>query len=223
MIFVGIDEAGRGPVIGPMVIAMAVLSPKKQEFLIKKGVVDSKLLTQKKIFELEKLIKKNVLQYETISIPAKEIDALMQKFSLNEIEAVKIGKLISKLKIEPDTIIVDSPDINPQNFVLRIKKYCSVPCKLLSQHKADLNYTACATASILAKSKREKELKALKKEYGDFGSGYPGDPKTKKFLMDFLKKNRFLPEIVRKTWTTSKNAVNSLHQKKLFEYHSFKY
>jgi ribonuclease HII len=213
--FIGIDDAGRGPVIGPMVLAGIFIKKEDIKDLKILGVKDSKLIAPKKRNQIfNELISKYSHHFELCS--PEEIDNFP---NLNHLEAIKVGIIINKFleemkkkKIKTDDvkIIVDCPSINTRSWrdyllnTLNDKKV-----KLLCEHKADFNYPVVGAASIIAKENREKEVEILKKKIGDFGSGYPSDPKTIEFLknnLELLRKGKFL----REKWGTVKN----LEQKK---------
>ncbi len=217
MLVAGIDEAGRGPVIGPMIMAITVIEKQEEEKLKKLGVTDSKLLTEKKRTELLPKIKKIVSEHKLIKINANEIDEFLVRKSLNELEAIKAAQLINSLETTPDLVLIDSPDVIESNFEKRIQKYLNKKTKIISQHKADLNYLIVGAASIIAKTKRDEELKKLSEKFAhDLGTGYPHDEKTIKFIQNYLNKNNTLPNCVRKTWETSKRIINEKYQQKLF-------
>ncbi len=218
MLVLGIDEAGRGPVIGPMVIAGVLLEKKAEKELKNAGVKDSKLLSKKRRKELEKIIKEKATEVKTIIIPAKEIDSLRKKMSLNEIEAMKIGRLISSFSEKPGLIIIDLVDPSELDFLKRLKKYVTFPCRIKAEHKADLKNISVAAASIIAKVKRDELIEKLSKKHGEFGSGYPADEKT----INFLKKNRGKEmDFVRYSWATARKILGkkkNQKQKKLYEW-----
>lgn len=200
MKILGIDEAGRGPVIGPLIIAGVMLPKEKIKILEKLQVKDSKKLTPRKRTYLAKKIKK-ISKYYLKRIDAQTIDKLRQEgVNLNEIEKRAITDIINQAK--PDHAIIDSPDIKPKRFEKEIKKLTKASIK--AEHGADTKYPIVSAASIIAKDQREKEIEKIKKEYRvEFGSGYPNDPLTKKFLSQ-LDPNR-LPDFIRKSWATIKN------------------
>lgn len=208
----GIDEAGRGCILGPMVIAIASIDPMDEYKLKEMGVRDSKLLTPKK---RDELLPKVCAMCKTqfIIISAEELTQLMDEMSLNEIEAKKIGDLLKKQ--DANTAFIDSPDGIPQNFSKRIKKYIKgTKIKLISENKADRNHPIVAAASIVAKTKRDEEIERIKKELGyDFNSGYTSDPKT----IEYLKKNLTNPKLqkyIRHKWKT----LQRLQQGKISDY-----
>ena len=131
---------------------------------------------------------KNVLkEYNFVHIEPNELNELMTNKSLNEIEAMKIGELITnfekKLKDEVVNVFVDSPDPNPSKFTDRISKYVTTDAVIESSNKAEDKWICVAAASIFAKQERDDEIEKIKDVVDeDFGAGYPSDPKTISFL-----------------------------------------
>src|SRR3989338_7431140 len=140
MLIAGIDEAGRGPCLGPLVMAIALIDKQDEERLVELGVKDSKMLSVKERERQFPQIKGMVLESHTSHINADEIDALIERKSLNEIEAMHAAKLISLLSRKPDVVYVDSPDVVMSEFAKRIGKFLPFPVKIISEHKADVNY-----------------------------------------------------------------------------------
>jgi len=182
MKILGIDEAGRGPVIGPMIVAGVMIEDGKEKMLGE--VKDSKLLRQKQRVILSKNIKK-VSEYEVVVVYPKEIDEalLSSNLNLNWLEANKQAEIINKLK--PNVAIIDCPSPNIYKYKEYLRNLLNdKKIKLIVEHKADMNYPVCSAASILAKVKREQEVKKIKKKCGDIGPGYPAHPKTRKFVAE---------------------------------------
>lgn len=206
----GIDEAGRGPVIGSLFIAGVMIEEGQENKL--DGSKDSKLLAHKKRIELDKKIKANS-EYLILEVNPQEIDEalLSDHLNLNWLEAHKQAEIINKLK--PDKAIIDCPSPNCGKYKEYLKDLLdNKETELIVEHKADLNYLTCAAASILAKVKREEHMDKIKVKYGDTGAGYPADPKTKEFIKNNWQKH---PEIFRKTWSTFKNQEKMKSQKTL--------
>ncbi|MEM4347115.1 MAG: ribonuclease HII [Candidatus Altiarchaeota archaeon] len=221
----GIDEAGRGPVVGPMVIAAAVFDKKGREELRKINVRDSKKLSKKKREELEKKIKEIAIEFNLVKIYPQDIDKLRKKFSLNLVEAVHIAELILSLKSKPDRVILDSPDSIEENFREKVKSYITshyfengkIP-EIISENKADARYIEVSAASILAKVERDREIENLKEKFSiDCGSGYPSDEKTKKFLEKIFSEEK-LPCYLRKSWRTITREIEAKKQKKIADF-----
>jgi ribonuclease HII len=210
----GIDEAGRGPVIGPMVMAGVLIDEGQSAQLKKLGVKDSKLLSPEQRNELFDKIISIVKDYEVKITPAEEIDSALNTpgFNLNWLEATKSSEIINRLM--PDKAIVDCPSVNTEAYSAYLKKkLLKKETKLVAEHKADVKYPVVSAASIIAKVTRDREIEKLRQVHGDFGSGYPSDEKTSKFL----KENHHLP-IFRKSWQPWKDVASQKKQRKLGEY-----
>ncbi len=215
MLIAGIDEAGRGPVLGPMAMAIAMINKKDEEKLLELGVKDSKLLSPAKRDEIYSKLKEILSEYHLLLIQPQEIDRAVEKNKLNELEAMKAAKLISLASKKPECVYIDSPDTIMSNFAKRIQKYLAFEVKLVSEHKADQNYPIVAAASIIAKVNRDLEIKKISEKFGDIGTGYSHDENTIKFLNDYLLKNNRLPDFARKSWRTSEFLQEKKFQKKI--------
>jgi len=209
MLTLGIDDAGRGPLIGSMVLAGAVLTKDQEKLIKSEGATDSKLLTHTQRVRLANIIEKNSVSYKVISTSPDEIDNILNSdgTNLNTLEAQKAADIINALnpKTEQLKVIIDCPSVNTVAWKNTLMTFVKHPLNLTvsCEHKADLNHTSAAAGSILAKVKREEDVAEIKGKYGDIGSGYPSDPKTKKFLKEHgeeLKNSG----IFRKTWATWK-------------------
>ncbi len=212
----GIDEAGRGPCFGPMVISVCVIEKADEDKLREIGVKDSKQLTPQERARQFDQIKNAVLEHASVQIDSPELDALMNQRSLNEIEAMKIAFLLNNLAHKPEIAYIDSPDPIASRFAERIKKYLSFNCVLKTEHKADVNYPVASAASILAKVTRDAAIEALSRKFGDIGSGYPHDEKTVSYLKHYVQTHGELPPFCRKNWETSTRMLDAHHQQKLF-------
>ncbi|CAB3288614.1 Ribonuclease HII [Methanocaldococcus lauensis] len=227
MIIIGVDEAGRGPVLGPMVVCAYAIEKEKDGELKKLGVKDSKALTKNKRSQLKKSLES--LGYsEKLILEAEKINELMNRTNLNEIEINAFSKvtknLIEKLDIKDEEveIYLDACSTNAKKFEDRFRdkiediiKERNLDVKIIAEHKADAKYPIVSSASIIAKVERDNLIEKYKKIYGDFGSGYPSDRKTIKFLEDYYKKHKKLPDITRIHWKTCQNIINKYKQTKL--------
>jgi ribonuclease HII len=215
----GADESGRGPVIGPLVVA-GVLVENDTE-LIRIGACDSKQLTPKKREQLALLIKKIVVKYELIVLPASDIDDLRKTMTLNELEVFVFGKIIEKLK--PDVCYVDAADVKEERFGKDILSHLSYKPQMISKHKADEHYPIVGAASILAKVTRDEHVRKIAQELEPalnipLGSGYPADPLTKQFLKTWMKRFGSLPPHVRQSWETSRQLIREHKTKRLDDF-----
>jgi len=223
MLILGIDDSGRGPIIGPMTLAGCLIDSELELEFKEKGVKDSKKLTPMRREILAEIIKAKALSYHICIIPPQEIDGRTNNgINLNRLEAIKAAEIINHINQDFDKIkvVVDCPSPNIEKWKNTLKSYINNTSNLefVVEHKADVNHIACSAASILAKSTREKEVLKIKKQIGkDFGSGYPSDPYTCKFLQEHAKEHK-KDGIFRETWQTWKTACGKKQQKKLGEY-----
>jgi len=209
MLIAGVDEAGRGPVIGPLVIAGVMIEETDLHKLVDFGVKDSKLLTPQKREALAQQIKEHALIYHTVWLSPAEIDRVVESkrklHKLNRLEAKTMAKVITILK--PDTVYVDAADRLTDRFAEHIQENLTFSPKIVSEHKADLKYPIVSAASIIAKVERDKAICQLQQKHGNIGCGYPSDPKTIKFLEDWTRKFGKYPDFVRKSWKTAKRIM----------------
>src|SRR3989344_6460900 len=213
----GIDEAGRGAVIGPLAICGALIAEKKFSELVKLRVKDSKLLSPLQRETLEPKIKSVLDRFEIAKISPQEIDEKRKTISLNDIEAIDMCNIINKLK--PDVVYIDAIDSSIKTFKARLQKYLEfTPAKMVLEHKADVKYPIVSAASILAKVERDRDIKTLSETYGEIGSGYPSDPVTVTFLKSWIKEHKTLPPIVRESWSTAEELKKSKKQKSLSDF-----
>ena len=197
---IGIDEAGRGPVIGSLFVA-GVLNFEGLGVL---GVRDSKRLSSKRREQLAKLIE-NATEVQVVELTAKEIDERRKSQSMNEITVDLFARIIELL--HPDRVYVDAADVNPERFAYNLRKKCSIrerDIEIISEFKADVNYPVVSAASIVAKVHRDRSIRELATEIGaEIGSGYPADPRTIQFLNRLLKEQKDnIPDCVRQSWKT---------------------
>ena len=216
-LILGIDEAGRGPVIGPMVIGGALVKSDFESKLTELGVKDSKKIPQnKREIMFDQIIKISNSTDIKVVMP-EEIDMAVESkngMNLNWLEAVKSAEMINELK--PDVVILDCPHPIPSKYETYVRELLdNKDVKRIGEHKADDNYVICGAASILAKVIREREMAEINAKYGEVGPGYPANPVTKKFVEENFEKH---PEIFRKSWATYKNQVKKKKQSELSEF-----
>lgn len=208
MLQCGIDEAGRGPVIGPMIIAMVCADDRRLERL---GVRDSKTLSPATRERLYDKIMEASEKVAIESVSPAEINAAMKTTTLNEIEYQHYLKLIVKTT---GNVYLDCFDVltgrAEERFLVETGR------KVKCEHKADQKYPAVSAASIIAKVTRDREIEKLKEKYGETGSGYPSDPLTISFLRKALAEKVDISDIVRTAWSTYRRLRSEYENRKLF-------
>jgi len=219
-LILGIDDAGRGPVIGPMVLAGCLINKELESELKKLGVKDSKQLTNKRReFLLEKIKEKAETFEVEIIYPTQIDDSNGDGTLLNEVEAFACANIINKINkgYSKIKVVLDCPSVSLVKWGDFLKRKIDnlSNLEIVCEHKADQNHVAVSAASILAKQTREKEMDKLKEKYGpEIGSGYCSDPLTQKFLEQNLHKYDG-DGIFRKTWETYKKAKQAIAQRRL--------
>lgn len=200
MLVCGVDEAGRGSMLGPLVVAGITIEKSKINTLAEIGVKDSKKLSPKARETLYKKIIKLVDDYSISKASPKEIDSAVVQHNLNHLEASHMAKVIRKLG--PAISYVDSCDVNEARFGKELTKLCKTG-KIKSYHHADAKFVVVSAASIIAKVTRDRAIARLAKVHS-VGSGYPSDPKTVQFVRNWFSKNAQMPVFVRKSWAPVK-------------------
>ena len=212
----GIDEAGRGSVIGPMVLAGVLINKKHENKLRKIGVKDSKLLSPLQRKKLYYLIKKIAKDYVSLKISAKEIDDLRKTTNLNKMEAEKMAQIIKIMKA--DIAYVDAPQVSTEKFKGILLPLAKNDTEIIAENYADLKYPVVSAASIIAKFERDREIEKIKKIVKfDFGVGYSHDARSIEFVKKCLKEKKHL-EFLRHSWVTVKDIKSKKEQKTLKEY-----
>jgi ribonuclease HII len=208
MLVAGVDEAGRGCVIGPLVVAGVLVKKENLSMLVELGIKDSKLLTPKKRELLYPQILSLCENHHIIKVAPSEIDKVVHSarrlHRLNRLEARTFAAIIEVLK--PDEAYVDAADVLEYRFKNHIRECITIKTRITSKHKADRTYPVVSAASIIAKVERDSEIANLKVEFGDFGSGYLTDDKTMVFLKRLLVEHGDYPSCVRQSWEPAKRA-----------------
>jgi len=217
VIKLGIDEAGKGPVIGPMCVAGVCVTGEQEKKLKILGADDSKKLSAKKREQVAVSVKKYAEAYYIYEIEAKKIDDLRKIMTMNDIMVLCFSKVMEEmsLKISFDTVILDSIDVLEERFARRVKEEYAKKfpkeaekIEFISKHKADATNIAVSAASVIAKVRRDELIEEIKKKEGvDFGSGYSSDKKTRQFLEKYATDNQNFPDYVRKSWKTAENLL----------------
>lgn len=210
----GVDEAGRGPVIGPLVVAGVLVEDDTK--LREVQVRDSKKLSEKRREELGKIIIESA-ECEIEVVPAEDIDEMRKLMTINEFEARLFASVLERLR--PDIAYLDSADANCKTFENSVRKELDFDLEVVCEHKADERYPVVSAASIIAKEKREEEVRRIAEELGqDVGSGYPADPITVEFMQRWISENGDLPPHTRRSWETSRKMLSASKTRKLDEY-----
>jgi ribonuclease HII len=209
----GVDEAGRGPVIGPMVVAAVMVANDGQ--LRSMRVRDSKQLSAEKREKLSIRISE-IAEVRIEVVQPQDIDANTDGH-LNRFEAEIFARLIESLRAEE--VFVDACDVNENRFAGMIMRHLSYRPHLVCEHKADSTYPVVSAASIIAKTRRDAIVREIEVELGQaIGTGYAHDKVTVAFLQKWIKEKGCLPPHTRRSWATAKRAYSAAKTAKLTDW-----
>src|SRR5271157_6038076 len=195
--FCGVDEAGKGAVLGPMVVA--AVACESDEDLAPVGVKDSKKLApEKRELLYEELTGK--FPFAVRIIPPSEIDSTRRFITMNVLLARLHAEVITELS--PEYAYVDACDVIASRYGTMVTNFLGTPCRVIARHHADETVPVVSAASIVAKVTRDRQVALLREEFGDIGSGYPSDPVTIRYLRNAIMSSGKTPVIARKSWET---------------------
>jgi len=199
---IGIDEAGRGPVLGPLVMAAVAITPEQEDELRGFGIQDSKKYGSGKKAKMARLAARPTVQsrclYKVLSFSAEEVDKWVEQGKLDELERQGALKLLTAIgATSEDRIICDGAPIFGRLTI-------HWP-NLLAENKADTKYLCVSAASILAKVARDEAMDKIfqkyRDEFGEVSGGGYVNPGSRKFLEAYEAKYGELPLETRKSWT----------------------
>ncbi len=205
----GVDEAGKGSVLGPMVVA--AVGCRSTDDLAALPIKDSKGLSPRQREHLYETIVGD-FAIAVVTIDADEIDDVRSRMTMNACVAELHASALSGLA--PECAYLDACDVNAERFARTVSAHLSFPCRIVAEHHADAVHKIVGAASIVAKVTRDRAVRDLAEQYGEIGSGYPSDPKTIAFLRDYIRIHGRPPGCARKTWKT----VANLYQKSILDF-----
>lgn len=209
----GVDEAGKGSVLGPMVIA--AVGCMEMNDLVALGVADSKKLTRGSRERINLAIRKKY-PYSIVVRTASEIDQLRESMTMNAIVARAHAEALDGLSCL--TAYVDACDVNEKRYEETVHSFSKSGCSIIARHKADALFPPVSAASIVAKTERDQLVMELTQEYGEIGSGYPSDPVTITFLEHYIRTHNEPPLIARSSWETVKQMMHQKDQRSLMDF-----
>ncbi len=203
------DEAGRGAVLGPLIVAGVLVPESEREKLWSLGVRDSKTIARPRRKAILRRLWTQGARGWAVVIPPEKIETQ----SLTALELFAMAELIRRL--EPDEVVLDPP-VGPgalPQFLRGLSQASGFPAeKIRAFPKADQKDPVVAAASLLAKVVRDGYVLFLRRTYGDFGWGYPGERKVQEFLREWIARHGELPPICRQRWhTVSRFLESELH------------
>jgi ribonuclease HII len=216
MAVVGVDEAGKGPVLGSM-FAAAVRWPDDRTFPA--GLADSKHLSAERREALEaRILGTDGVRVTTVEVPVARIDD--PETDMNTLTVGAHGQALADVVEPGDVVRCDAADVDADRYARRLQDALDAAWNvdLRAEHRADERHAEVAAASVVAKVARDAHVTELSDEHGDIGSGYPGDPTTMAFLEAYLQAEGRLPACARASWSTSQRALEASEQAGLTEF-----
>jgi ribonuclease HII len=213
----GVDEAGRGCAIGPLVIAGALFEEETLRTLREIGVKDSKKLSPKKRLKLVEEIKEIAIDYRVYELQPWAIDHVVFRSvplrRLNYLETMIMARLIREL--HPDAAHVDPADVDNLRCAEQIQSVIRYKIDIKCEPRADAKYVATGAASIIAKTTRDQRIAELREKHGDFNSGYSSDEKTQRYIAEYFSTHNECPDFIRASWSTVQRHMKPVKQTKL--------
>jgi len=199
----GIDEAGRGSVLGPLVICGFMVEEERLPDLDKLHLADSKALSPGRREELAGELRRFPGRILLTTMPPALVDSAVYRNGLNGLEISAMVRMMRQAR--PATVYIDALTSRPRKFGDQVRGLLApLTPRVVAENKADTRYPVVMAASILAKVARDSAIARLSKRLGEIGSGYPGDPRTRDFLSGFSKTCDY-PPCVRRSWATLEN------------------
>jgi ribonuclease HII len=207
----GVDEAGKGPVLGSM-FAAAVAGDAAD---LPDGVADSKRLAPGRREELDAQIR-DAMRVGVAEIPVDRIDD--PETDMNGLTVAAQADALAQVARDGEAGHVDAGDVDEARFGRRVADGVSADVDVTAEHGADDEYALVAAASVVAKVARDAHVDGLAEEYGEVGSGYPSDPTTREFLEGYVADHGDLPDCARESWQTSQDALAAATQSSLGDF-----
>lgn len=219
---VGVDEAGKGPVLGPMVAAAVRADPET----LPDGIADSKRLSPSRRESLAETLRADAgIDVGVAIVPVERIDE--PETDMNSLTVAAQARALAAVAAAGDTAIVDAGDVSESRFARRVRDgvagsaadgSAEAAVEVIAEHGADDEYPIVGSASVIAKVERDRRVADLAAEYGDIGSGYPSDPTTRTFLADYVRDHGELPPCARSSWQTAADVLAAAEQSALSEF-----
>mgnify|MGYP000324330468 CR=1 FL=1 len=208
----GVDEAGKGPVLGSMFAAAVRADPDS----LPADVGDSKDISPERREELAVAIHDAAVGVAIAEIPVARIDA--DDTDMNGLTVAAHVDALRRVAEPGDAGYVDAADTNAVRFEQNVSEKLAADVDLRAEHGADASYPIVGAASIIAKVRRDAHVGTLIAEYGDVGSGYPSDPTTRDFLRRYVAEHDRLPDCARTSWQTSQDVLAATAQSSLADF-----
>ncbi|MFC7026524.1 ribonuclease HII [Halomicroarcula sp. GCM10025324] len=208
----GVDEAGKGPVLGSMFAAAVRADPAA----LPEGVGDSKGIAPARREELDRAVRATADAVAVAEIPVARIDD--PETDMNTLTVDAHGEALGGVATEGLAGMVDAGDTDASRFGRRVADRLDVSVEIRAEHGADETDPLVGAASIVAKVARDAHVDGLAEAHGSVGSGYPSDPTTRDFLADYVAEHGTLPDCARTSWSTCADVLAAAEQSSLGDF-----
>jgi ribonuclease HII len=208
----GVDEAGKGPVLGSMFAAAVRAEPDA----LPDGVGDSKGIAPNERERLDEAIRAAAAAVAVAEIPVSRIDD--PQTDMNTLTVAAQAEVLSGVASDGLSGLVDAGDTDAERFGRRVADRVGPTVDLTAEHSADETDPLVGAASIIAKVARDSHVESLADTHGEVGSGYPSDPTTRDFLSEYVEQNGELPTCARTSWSTCDDVLAAAQQSSLGEF-----
>lgn len=210
----GVDEAGKGPVLGPMVVCAA----KGDVNTLPTGIDDSKKLSPSKRRGLfESLTDMESFEYAVVYVSAETID--QSDKNMTELGTDAFIEALNEIIEDGIGGAIDTAHSDPEEFKRTVESRLTETVHLTCEHGADEKFPMVGAASIIAKVERDRRMAEIGDEFEEnVGSGYPSDSTTRAFLKEYVSKHNSLPQYTRKSWSTAEDIMAEHAQQSLDDF-----
>jgi ribonuclease HII len=205
----GVDEAGKGPVLGSMFAAAVRADPAT----LPDGVGDSKGIAPARREQLDERIRAAADAVAVAEIPVERIDD--PATDMNSLTVAAHAEALDGVATDGLAGMVDAGDTDAERFGRQVADGLEPTVDITAEHGADETDPLVGAASIVAKVARDSHVEALAEAYGDVGSGYPSDPTTRDFLSNYVEAHGDLPDCARRSWSTCEDVLAAAEQSTL--------
>lgn len=216
---VGCDEAGKGPVLGPMVAAAVRADPER----LPEDVDDSKRIAPARREEIAAALRENdAVAVGVAAIPPSRIDR--PETDMNSLTVAAHAEAVAAAAADGDAVVADAGDVDEARFGRRVAAGvgdAGVEVSVHAEHGGDESYALVGAASVVAKVERDARVEAIAAEYADYGpvgSGYPSDGTTREFLREYVDRTGALPDCARASWSTCDDVLAAAAQSSLDQF-----
>jgi ribonuclease HII len=218
---VGVDEAGKGPVLGSMFAGAVRVA---DGATLPDGLADSKDLAAGRRETLDAALREREgVEVAVAAVSVERIDD--PATDMNTLTVDGQAEAVAGVVRDGDRVVADAGDTSEARFADRLAERVAPDVDVVAEHGADETHDVVSAASVVAKVSRDAHVEALAAEHpelvdshGPLGSGYPSDPATRSFLESYVDEHGAAPVFARSSWATVEDLLADAEQAGLGEF-----